>query len=338
MQFNPNIKIKNNTEQKYIDNLKHLDEIGIDYKNISNFDDFYNQMTAVKVRPKNKKCKIIEPTNICRSTLSSYLSAVSCYYKSLNDKSENIIKILNQLSNKIKTLSNETQILVKTGTLLGNQQKNFLYWRIISEVYDEIKNTRWVNKKHLKKFLVLSIYFLMPPRRLKDYYLMNITDEDKNLDSTLNYYIKSEQCFVFNNYKTFKDYGIQKIFITKELDDIIKTYINEYKIIGSLLECNRKQLYAILTGIFKKKSVSVSVDILRHSYLTEMENRGILANEANRILISKLMSHSLALQKDYIKYPDKPFVNSDDIINEYNDKIKIEENKFSMLNVNDIII
>lgn len=334
-QFNATVNIKDDTQKKYNDKLLILDELGIDYKNIINFDDFYNQMVNIKVRSRNKKTTNPIDTIISRSTLITYLSAVSNYYKLLNDKTEYVIDTLNSISNKLKILSNQKQSIIKTGTLIGNQQRNFVSWEIVAKAYKMLENARNISQNHFLKFLVLSLYYLTPPRRRRDYYMMHITNDENNLSQSLNYYVRCDKpCFYFNQYKTQTTYKTQKIYIKKELANIINAYIDEFNISGSLLNCSGDRIYSIFKSIFKK---NVSVNILRHSYISEMESKGVLINNKNRVAISGLMAHSIKTQIDYIKYPDKPFIDNNNVEHLYGDINNIINGVYE-LDVNDIVI
>lgn len=125
--------------------------------------------------------------------------------------------------------------------------------------------------KKLQQFVCLSVYFLIPPRRLIDYTHFKVKNENKETD---NYMEKGH--FVFNAYKTADKYGQQKVKIPRQLQLIItkwsKLGLSDY------LLFNRKGkpmsqpfLTTFINGIFGKR---VSVDILRHSFITEK----VLAN------------------------------------------------------------
>ena len=137
---------------------------------------------------------------------------------------------------------------------------------------------------------------IIPPRRSLDYSEMKI----RNFDTKTDNYYKANK-FYFNQYKTFKTYGLQILDVPKDLNNVLKKWIkintNDYMIYssnGHKISC--PQITRILNKVFGKK---ISTSMLRHIYLTnvykdvpqinKMEN---LANE---------MGHSVSTAMEYIK-------------------------------------
>lgn len=158
------------------------------------------------------------------------------------------------------------------------QKKNWLSQEQIQEKYEELKSeVQYIWKKknpsvselqHLQNFIILSLYILIPPRRLKDYTDFKINKIDFKNDN----YLKGNE-FVFNSYKTYKKYGTQRVKIPVSLKLIINKWTNlvkdhsEYLLFSkNFKQLNAPQLTVRLNKIFDKNS---SVNILRDSYLTE---------------------------------------------------------------------
>jgi len=118
----------------------------------------------------------------------------------------------------------------------------------------------------LQNLVTLSLYTLIPPRRLLDYTLMKLRNYDESKD---NYMGKKK--FFFNNYKTDKSYGKQTIDINTKLYNIIKKWEKKHNNDYLLFSDNGKplqpsQLTLRLNKLFGKR---VSVNALRHSFITE---------------------------------------------------------------------
>ena len=138
----------------------------------------------------------------------------------------------------------------------------------------------------------------MPPRRLKDYALMELKTVEESEEK--NYY-KEEGEMIFNNYKTRNRYGKQIIKVPEKVKEIVNEYIKKWGIEGSLLEMNEDKLYDTLISIFKKTGKRVSVDILRHSYISKGRDIGKLKKGNKREEIARKMGHSMVAQDEYYK-------------------------------------
>ena len=192
---------------------------------------------------------------------------------------------------------------------------------------DENKKNKW------KNYIILSNYVLLPPRRLKDYALMYVIEEDEEQSKDMNYYIKGKGEYIFNNYKTSENYGSQKIILNEEHKGILENYIKKYGIIGSLLGLEKKTISERLSRIFKKRvGKNVRVNILRHSYITHLTNIGYLNKKRNRKIIANIMAHSIAMQQEYYK-DEKKLENENEIKYEYEqNEIKEENGKMNRTN------
>lgn len=193
------------------------------------------------------------------------------------------------------------------------QKENWISWDDVEKKFNELKNNLKVSKKpseeqydNLLNLVVLSLYVLLPPRRNTDYLEMEIT-KDKTEDKNKNYLDLKKEQFIFNVYKTSKKDGQLIVSIPKDLMDIIKLYLKHHphklllkkENIPFLVHFNGKKvkengITRILNKIFDKK---IGSSMLRHIYLSSKYG-DVLKEQKND---SKLMSHSMLTQKDYIK-------------------------------------
>jgi integrase len=176
------------------------------------------------------------------------------------------------------------------------------------DLYEEVKQ---YNKKkkltkeeynQLLKFLVLSLYVELPPRR-NDYQQMKIKTE-KEEDNKYNYLDLVNKQFIFNNFKTAKVEGQKKITIPDNLYKIIQFYLKfkpdnkeDYFLVnhkGDKLN-SINGITRILNNIFNK---NIGSSLLRHFYLSSKYSN-IKQEQAKD---AELMSHTTKTQDEqYIK-------------------------------------
>jgi len=162
----------------------------------------------------------------------------------------------------------------------------------------------------LLKYVILSLYCLVPPRRNMDYLKMFIIkDRAEGLDSSKNYYIQNEQKFVFHVFKTSKtaEESEKVMDVPAELQNVLASYIRYHplmkgkkKDVKLLVEFNGTPIEAAnsitrtLNRIFSKK---VGSSMLRHSYLSGKYGKVLEDMKED----SAAMAHGLNTQRDYIK-------------------------------------
>lgn len=248
------------------------------------------------------------------STIKVYLSAILWKQKTNKNISK---KFISDLSKKITSINKKLQKKTKKNILSGKQKENFLSWNDILNIYTQVKSCKNNSFKNYQNYVLLSLYILFPPRRVSDYSMMKIIHDDKDLIHNeltdnydeYNYYIYDKSLFVFNNYKTktkFKNnvvkYKQQHFTISKTFNKILKDYIDGYNVNGSLLGLSDGALMMRLKSIFNHYSNKrISVNILRHSYITYKYQRGELDTVEQREKLASKMGHSIQLQLEYYK-------------------------------------
>jgi integrase len=118
----------------------------------------------------------------------------------------------------------------------------------------------------LQNFVILALYHLQAPRRLKDYTEMKLRSVDEEKDN----FIKANN-LVFNVYKTAKTHGKETVAMNPKLKFILTKWRvlnpNEYMLVGLTgKKLSSSQLQQRLNQILGKRA---SVNILRHSFLSE---------------------------------------------------------------------
>lgn len=173
----------------------------------------------------------------------------------------------------------------------------------IIELSEVIKIRESLDKASIE-YLLVSLYTMTAPRRNKDYSEMVVVFDEPVLDVTKNYYIASEQQFVFNIFKTAKQYGSQRIDVPAELVKVLDNWIlnhplNDQDEFPLLVTSKGKRINAgngitrILNNIFDKK---IGSSALRHIFLNDKFG----ASLDERKKIADAMGHSISTQNSYI--------------------------------------
>jgi hypothetical protein len=142
--------------------------------------------------------------------------------------------------------------------------------------------------------LVSGIY--IPPRRSLDWTEMKVRNINKDSDNHMD-----KNKFIFNKYKTSKFYGKQEVNIPPELKRIIAKFLTINDTDYLLVDSKKQPLSPVklnqrLNKIFGGK---VSVNILRHSYLTDKykDVPSLLDMEQT----AENMGHSVKEALEYVK-------------------------------------
>lgn len=284
-----------NTTADYRRKLARLDKKNIDYKN---FEDVNGLINSVKTS------KRADGGDISIGTFKGYLVAIQWYIKATGGDEEHV-KIL---GNKIKELSGVIEKKIKTNALIGEQKNTYLDWEDVIRTFKHMQKNYKKNKTCHTNYAIVSCYVLLPPRRLKDYGYMKLLKNEQDFIEGYNYYSRDNKMFIFTNYKTGKFYKKQSIRIPDRLASILNEFIDMRDISDNLFGVSPPAIQMRLTRTFLKYNKKrVSVNILRHSYITWMKNSGNMNGKEETV--SRIMGHSVNMQNDYYKDLDK---NSDD--------------------------
>lgn len=192
--------------------------------------------------------------------------------------------------------------------------KNLLTEAEIAKIlpWDGLKNLYRSATDDAEKALI-AIYTLIPPRRVKDYQMMKIamTDlSDDELSDKFNWLLLSKRGIptqlIFNNYKTVSTFKQQTYQIPRPLASILRKYINDASMsAGEFLFQYKgdmvKPFSRLVIDTFKKYTgKAVSVNILRHSFITNFLNKPNLSI-AKRREVATAMAHSVSMQDKYMR-------------------------------------
>lgn len=183
-----------------------------------------------------------------------------------------------------------------------DQSENWLSWNEILEIYKKMGTQvaslyKVEDKKKnviddIERYVLLSFFILMKPRRAMDYSMMEFMGDGNVID------LKNKTA-TYRIYKTAKNYGAQTFPIPDALIKIIKKWRTINKSNKLLPNGNTSsQITTMLNASFKPKKVSVNM--LRHAFLTHYYN-GKMPSLEDMTETAKEMGHSVEQALKYIK-------------------------------------
>lgn len=265
-----------------------------DNKPIKNLN-FLNNIDNIKSIIKDYK------PNTQRNYIIAIASILKCSLQMNKTKKGEILynqysKILDEYNNNLKDQTAMTDV----------ENKNWIKQDELDDVYNDVKNKFKDSKQAFQNYLLLSLFYLHPPRRNKDYQLLKIVNKYQDgLSNEFNYLDVKRKKFIFNNYKTAKKYNRQEIDINDELFSIIQSYIKTLKLKdGEFLlndlktnepYKNTNSITLLLNRIFKKK---IGASMLRKMYLTNKYGDN---NEQLKTDATSMGTSTGVIQTNYIK-------------------------------------
>jgi len=269
-----------------------------------------------------KKTKEIEDIirGYSESTQKSFLSSIITTLNVINDKST-FKKPFAHYTNLLAKYRKNTDTPATGRT--AKQDRNWISWEEIMAIKKDLADkVSKLNPKStiteadwntLTKYMVLSLFTDIPPRRNLDYLVMYVVSKNNPMiDTGKNYYTPDDPKFIFNRYKTQYKYGQQTESIKENepLISTITTYLSfhpnlkgkkltKHFISPFLVKYSGEPLPAqnsitrILNSIFKK---NLGSSLLRHIYLTS--KYGDKVEDMKKT--ASAMGHSVSQQRDYI--------------------------------------
>jgi hypothetical protein len=234
------------------------------------------------------------------NTQRSYIITITSILKCMTNDNNSSKKLI-ELYNTYSKLLDEYNSDLKDQT---NNNTNIISTDKINDIYNNLKINKNKSKQAYQDYLILSLYYLTPPRRNRDYQLLKYVNYYKDtLSNDFNYYDGNN--FYFNNYKTKGTYDKQIIEVPLILKDVLNDYIDDMDIFNNdFILFNIKtgepfklvnSITVILNRIFKDK---IGSSALRRSYLTSKysNTQNELSNDATAMGTSVNVA-----QNQYIK-------------------------------------
>jgi len=272
---------------------------------------------------KNKDFIIEHLSQYADSTEISYLTSAVSALSTVKDQHlyKTIYKFYSELLNsKLDKKDGEDK-----SKMTESQKDNWLSWSDVESKWkelkadvDKFKGDKSISRKNfetLVDYLVLSLYFLIPPRRNMDYLTMYVLLRDvkpEELEPEIkNYLDLQNEEFIFNQYKTRRFYGQQKEKIPEELMDVIRVWLKFHPTLNGMTGKKAREVKLFvnhegipqtlvnfvtlrLNKIFGRK---VAATMLRHVFITH--KFGDEFEEMSKTATA--MGHSVSEQRDYSK-------------------------------------
>jgi len=209
-----------------------------------------------------------------QSTVRTKLIAVIACLKTMDEP-----ELLKAYSDIVKQINDDTDNTVKSEAQKENwiSKDNIMeLWKKYDDEVNIFKNKRIITENQqdiLLRFMILSLYTLISPRRNADYGLMKIVKKmTPNMSDEFNYLDMKTKTFYFNNYKTSGKYAQQDEKIPEKLWDVIKVYLKFHSKDCDFFLCSdgkplphKNSITLILNKIFGKR---VGCSLLRNIMMT----------------------------------------------------------------------
>jgi integrase len=240
----------------------------------------------------------------------TYLISIVSVLKALKGDNKRLEKLYKTYYDKMIDIAKELKT-IPTGEKSETQEKNWLSWEEVKQRHDELQKNSSNSFDDMLRFMVLSLYTMLQPRRNADYQLMNVVKQHTDKHSQdRNYLDMDAKKFIFNQYKTSKKYGSQIVDIPPELMGVITQYLKKHPIIkGKITKTTNtpflvyddgkpldkiNSITRILNKIFGRH---IGSSMLRHIFLSG--KYGDKLDEMKKD--SEIMGHSVDQQRDYVK-------------------------------------
>lgn len=256
----------------------------------------------------------------------SYLKDVDAAIKKLRELHQNDSTFKSRLqaivavTSRIPDMREQYQKLTKTAIEVNNTYEagradNILAAEDEGKIINIDFNTALENIQKLntaREKLLYAIYTLIPARRVKDYYLLKVTNDKplSELDDDYNYIMIGDTMkLVFNNYKTKSKMKQQVFDIPTELQLLFSNHIRQDKLkdgnyifhqsTGNNVEMAQSNFSTAVKQLFAKvHGANITVKNIRQSWATEQNNDKSLTE---RRQVAYAMAHSVDQQLRYAK-------------------------------------
>lgn len=196
----------------------------------------------------------------------------------------------------------------KYPTPTEDEKNNLIKWSEVLKIAKSYKGTSPADEYKYIKYLVLSLYTLIPPLRGQDYLNAIIMKVDNPKDyprllsiTNKNIFDLKNKKFVIGHYKTEKTHGTRIIDIPPKLIPIVEDWFKQTEtqiLIPNLKEKDKPMTQQAFTDllfrIFQPKNISTSM--LRKIYIS-YKLKSIKNNPEKRKKLAYIMGHTLETQE-----------------------------------------
>lgn len=269
---------------------------------------FLNNIDDIKTKINNLKSE---------NTKRSYYISIVSILNTVKDNNKNYKKLYDKYHEMMININNELK-KIDTTELTDKEKKKWIDYEDLLKIYDELKDKimNLIGKDNLNddeydlmiQFITLSLYINQDPRRneFKDVNIIKEYDENDYTDDK-NYYSVKDGKFIFNKYKTVKNFKKQIIDVDKDLRKYLNIYFSYHPLflkskdynIPLLVDKDGKPYDKInsINRILGKIKKGLSSSLIRHSFLSW--KFGDKTKEQKQI--SENMAHSMKTNQEYVK-------------------------------------
>jgi hypothetical protein len=256
--------------------------------------------TWLKESP-DKVIRFIQDTYKSKFTQSKYINSIAGILKRLHGY-ENVYLIYSTANSMT---AQEVENIVIENKLSLREEKNYVEWSMILDVKSKLVSS--MDK------LIFSLYTDLPPRRL-EFRTLKLTDM-KDTKEGGNYLVIDEKgiptTIELNAYKTAHLYNQHVINLTKHksLQTAFADYLRYYdKKVGDYIfshktipnkEIGSATFIKMIMNVFKHTGKDVSVNILRHSYITYKRSTPMSIKQKRDMAMA--MGNSVSVQDQYVR-------------------------------------
>lgn len=228
--------------------------------------------------------------------------AVTSHIPAVKDQYQKVTKLAIQVNDEYEAGRSENVLKPEDEGKLIDVDDQDLIW----------KNIQSLSSKP-KEQLIYAIYTLIPPRRVKDYYLLRPTTsmDFNSLDDEYNYLVLNSKPMklVFNNYKTRGKFKQQVFDVPDKLAELFKDYVQNEKLDSNHFifhqDTDKRLPYAqsnfseLVKKVFRSiYDVNITVTNIRQSWATAQEGKSLTQRQQT----AKAMAHNVDQQLRYAKF------------------------------------
>jgi len=208
-----------------------------------------------------------------------------------------------------KIIDSQNDFIISQKPLRGTQLKtayeseNWIDWKDLKKLTKNLNDPTQEN-------MLIHLYTMIAPSRL-DFHNLLIVKPDQQVKSQKQNYIqlltKKKAKLVLQEYKTSQTYGANEIDLPLKLVTFLNEYIDDHPDNIYLFEkqTNNHQPFAspetfaryLKDVFFKLTGKNISVDLLRHSFITDFRSGDISLKAKEKV--AKQMGNSVATQEEY---------------------------------------
>ena len=293
------LMFETNIDESIINELQKLMDGKVYNQGVINHVQFFKNI--------NKIIDVIKKKYTNKNTLATYINAITSILSRIR---EYFPKEYDKIAQLNIDLSKQYQRERDTNDAPDKVINNLISFddKYINDLVSNIAN---INDK-----VIIALYTLIPPRRIKDFQLMKVTykkDFDK-LNPNFNYLMfenDKPSLFAFYNHKTSPHYPEEKYNIPDKLSKIIAKYIESNDIVNNDYIFGRpsadfkehftqpKFTELLQKTFLRYTGKKVSVDLIRTSKSTHLDTQNI--SLAERKKVAQEMGHSVLTNFQYSK-------------------------------------